>query len=83
MIQLQEEILMRMDKYPKSKYELFIGGKVMYSFVTTSRPPDECIKIIKSKLDMYSSKIRRAYKIIRKTDGVSCVIYRGSIDPIL
>lgn len=82
MIQIQEEVLMRMNKYPKSKYELIIGGKVMYSFVTTSRPPDECIELLKLKLDMYTSVNRRCYYIIRKANGVKCTIYKGSIEPI-
>lgn len=79
---LSEEVLARMDKYPKAKYELIINQQLYYSFVTTGKSEEQCIEILKEKSKNFAARQRRKYKIIKKQEDKKEIIYAGSIMPV-
>lgn len=83
MMRLQEEVLMRTNRFPKAKYELYIANQFVYSFVTTSHPLEKCIDMLKEMAQTKAAPYRRSVKIFQIKDGERKVVYSGSLDPII
>ena len=79
---LSEEVLSKMDKYPKAKYELIINQQLYYSIVTTGKSEEQCIEILQEKSQSFAARQRRKYKIVKKQEDKKEVIYIGSIMPV-
>ena len=72
-----ENYFAKFNKYPKTKYTVFVNNGVHYEFVTTSKPEDECINILKEITDslMYTNKVN--YIVYAKTNGEKRILYKG------
>jgi hypothetical protein len=72
-----EEYLTKFNRYPKTKYSVFLNCTVHYEFTTTSRPEEECLKILKEITDslVYANKL--TYTVFAKTNGEKRILYKG------
>jgi hypothetical protein len=62
-----------------TKYRLYVCNQLRYHFVTTRLTTDECIKILKEKVDTYIYNHTTSYKITKVQDGEDIIISKGSI----
>lgn len=83
MMELQEEVLCRINKYPKAKYELHIANQFVYSFVTTSHPLEKCVDMLIEMAQTKAAPYRRTIKIIQIINKEKKVVYKGSLDPVI
>ena len=69
-------------RYPKAKYELRLFGRTVYSFVTTCRSPDECIKLMVEK-GMSMPRDNKYFYIYQIVSGVKRLVYNESTQRLL
>lgn len=72
-----ENYFANFNKYPKTKYSVFLHNAIHYEFTTTSRPEEECLKILKEITDplVYANKL--SYTVFATTNGEKRVLYKG------
>lgn len=72
-----EEYLTKFNKYPKTKYSVYVNRSTYYQFVTTSKSEEECIKILKEITDnlIYGQKI--TYEVYASRNGEKRTLYKG------
>lgn len=72
-----EEYLMKFNKFPKTKYVLYINNSPYYQFVTTSKSEEECINILKEMVDNISYATRAGYKVFSIVNGIKNELFKG------
>lgn len=61
--------------YPKVKYEVFVGTKIIYSFVTTIHDEEKCKKILLEKVsERLNNSTPRAPIMYKNIDGIKTQI---------
>lgn len=66
-------------KLEKAKYTLVIDRMTTYFFVTTIRPEDYCVEVLKNMALNGSKKKTRNYIIKKTVNGVTTVLYKGTV----
>jgi len=74
-----EEYLIQYNKFPKTKYILYIANASHYEFVTTSRSEEECVTILKNKTIGLTYMSNRYYKIFSEKNGEKKLLSSGKI----
>jgi hypothetical protein len=62
--------------FEKAKYVCFLGGFVFYSFVTTCRNTEDCISILRNKLEERRCETKRFF-IYKIQNGIKKLILKG------
>lgn len=79
----EEEGFIDFGRYPKAKYNLQVDGRVLYSFVTTRRDEDNCIKQLMKVIEIHRTDHVRGFKMFKVVDGWETKIHEGKIPAIL
>lgn len=66
---------------PKAKYQLKVYKNVLYSFVTTSIPEEECILLLKEKAYLHRKHRKVWYNILKTQDGKTGIIHTDFVPP--
>ena len=72
-----EEYLVKYNKFPKTKYSLYLDGKIYYEFTTTSRGENECISILKEMTSPLVYVNKKTYTIFSTVNGEKRLIFKG------
>lgn len=70
-------------KYPKAKYELWMGQWMFYWFTTTCRSPDECIKLMIEKGRNSASQKKHKFYIYETVNGKRGIVHNENTQPLL
>lgn len=74
-----EEYLIKFNRFPKTKYSLYIANAVYYEFVTTSRSEEDCVDILEKKTNKLNYMSNRYYKIFSEKNGEKKLLRSGKI----
>lgn len=72
---LMDYIDMNFGTFPKAKYNLYINRKLIYFFVTTTKPEEDCIPILRKMAKEHMSKLKYV-KITKIIDGKETIIFK-------
>jgi len=68
---------MNFGTFPKVKYNLYINRSLTYFFVTTTKPEEDCIAILRKKAKEHMCKMKYV-KISKQIDGKETFIFKKS-----
>lgn len=72
-----EEYLMRFNKFPKTKYTIYLNCTIFYEFTTTSRSEEECIEIMKKMISPLVYVNKKSYSAYAVSEGNKKLLFRG------
>lgn len=74
-----EDYYIKYNKFPKTKYSLYINSVIKYAFTSTSKSEEECLEILESKAKSFNFMDDFSYKIYSERDGVKTLLGKGRI----
>ena len=69
------------DTLSKAKYQLKVYKSILYSFVTTSIPEEDCINVLKERAYFHRKNRTVYYDVLKIQNGETTIIYKGIVPP--